>query len=108
MGVIVIVSFKPKDGKNDLLLEAVREHLPVLRKEGLITDREGYAMRSKDGCIIEVFEWKSEEAIEKAHKSEAVLNLWKKFEEACEYIPLTEIKEAKDLFPGFEPLNFLK
>ncbi len=83
----------------------MREHLPVLRKEGLITDREGYTMRSKDGSIIEVFEWKSEEAIDKAHKSEAVLNLWKKFEEACEYIPIENLEEAKKLFPGFEPVN---
>lgn len=65
MGVFVIATFKPKPGKDDLLLEAVREHLPVLRSEGLITDRQGYAMRTDDGCIIEVFEWKSEDAIEK-------------------------------------------
>lgn len=106
MGVFVIVTFKPKPGKEDLLMEAVREHLPVLRNENLITDRKGYAMRSEDGSIIEVFEWKSEEAIEKAHKSEAVLKLWKKFEEACTYIPLSELKESKNVFPGFEPLDF--
>lgn len=106
MGVIVIVCFKPKEGKSELLFEAVREHLPVLRKEGLISDREGYVMKSKDGSIIEVFEWKNEEAIEKAHKSEAVLKLWKKFEEACDYIPMTNLEESKNLFPGFEPVIF--
>ena len=106
MGVIVIATFRPKPGKNELLMEAVREHLPVLRNEGLITDRKGYAMISEDGSIIEVFEWKSEEAIEKAHNSEAVLKLWKKFEEACEYIPLKELKESSSIFPGFEPLDF--
>lgn len=105
MGVIVIATFKPKEGKKELLLEAVREHLPVLKKEGLITDRPGYAMKAKDGSIIEVFEWKSEEAIDRAHKSEAVLKLWKKFEESCEYIPCGNLEEAKSLFPGFEPLN---
>lgn len=106
MGIFVIASFKPKPGKVDLLLEAVREHLPVLRSEGLITEKQGYAMRTEDGSIIEVFEWKSEEAIEKAHKSEAVLKLWKKFEEACTYIPLSELKESNNVFPGFEPLDF--
>ncbi len=106
MGVMVIACFRPKEGKDELLLEVVKEHLPVLRKEGLITDREGYAMKSKDGSIIEVFEWKNEEAIDKAHKSEAVLKLWKKFEEACEYIPVSEIEESKNMFPGFEPLKF--
>ena len=106
MGVIVIACFKPKEGKSELLLEAVKEHLPILRKEGLITDREGIVMRSKDGSIIEVFEWKSEEAINKAHTNASVLKLWEKFEEACEYIPLINIEEAKSLFPGFEPVKF--
>lgn len=105
MGVIVIACFKPKEGKTDLLLEAVKEHLPVLRKEDLITDREGIVMRSGNGSIIEIFEWKSEDAIEKAHSSKSVLKLWEKFEEACEYIPITNIEEAKGLFPGFEPVK---
>lgn len=38
------------------------------------------------------------------HKSEAVLKLWKKFEVASTYIPLSELKEAKSVFPGFDPL----
>lgn len=108
MGVIVIACFKPKEEKSDLLLEAVKEHLPVLRKEGLITEREGIIMRSKDGSIIEVFEWKSEESINMAHSNESVLKLWKKFEESCEYIPVGNIEEAKNMFPGFEPVNFHK
>ncbi len=91
MGVIVIACFKPKEGKESLLLEAVKEHLPILREEGLITDREGIVMRSGDGSILEVFEWKSEEAIDKAHTNESVLKLWKKFEEACEYIPVGKL-----------------
>lgn len=106
MGIIVIAAFRPKQDKNELLMEAVREHLPLLRKEDLITERKGYAMKSEDGSIIEIFEWKSEEAIGRAHKSEAVLKLWKKFEEACEYIPLRELKESDNIFPEFKPLDF--
>ena len=106
MGIIVIACFKPKEGKSELLLEAVKEHLPILRAEGLITDREGFTMRSEDGSIVEVFEWTSQEAIDKAHKSEKVLKLWKKYEEACEYIPFEKLAESKMMFPGFQPVNF--
>lgn len=42
-------------------------------------------MRSADGSILEVFEWKSQEAINNAHTNENVLELWKRFEEVCEY-----------------------
>ena len=106
MGIFVIACYKPKEGKNDLLLEAVREHLPVLRKEGLVTDKPAHIMKSKDGSIVEVFEWKSAKAIEEAHKNKAVLELWKKFEEACEYIPVANVEESKQVFSGFEPVNF--
>lgn len=105
MGVIVIASFKPKAGKEELLFEAIREHLPILRKEGLVTDKDNYIMQSEDGSIIEVFEWKSEEAIEKAHNNKSVLELWKKFEEACEYIPVANIEEAKHVFSNFKPVE---
>lgn len=103
--VFVFACYKPKAGKENLLREAVSEHMPVLRNEGLVTDRQCYVMKSKDGSIIEVFEWKSEEAIEAAHRNPRVLELWKKFEEACDYIPVGEIAEAKHVFSNFEPMN---
>ena len=39
MGIIVITCFKPKEGKDFELLEVIKDHIPVLKKEGLITDR---------------------------------------------------------------------
>ena len=105
MGIAVIACFKPKPGKEELLLEVIKEHLPILRKEGLVTDKDSYAMKSEHGSIIEVFEWKSEEAIENAHKNKSVLELWKKFEEACTYIPIGNIEEAKHIFSNFEPVE---
>jgi len=106
MGVLVITCFKPKEGKDKELLEVVKDHMPVLRKEGLVTGRKCYVMKSKDGFILEVFEWKSPEAIDNAHKNENVLKLWKRFEEVCEYKTLSDIEESKNMFPGFEPVNF--
>src|ERR1700730_5678092 len=102
MGIFVIACYKPKEGKSELLLEAVREHLPVLRKESLVTDKPCHIMKSKDGCIIEVFEWKSVEAVEEAHRNKSVLELWKKFEEASEYIPVANLEEAHHVFSSFK------
>jgi len=36
-------------------------------------------MGARDGTIIEVSEWKSQEAIEAAHKNPNVLAMWNKF-----------------------------
>ena len=78
-GVVVIVAYRPKPGKENELIDLVRSRVPTLRKEGLVSDRVPAIMRSRDGTIIEVSEWKSQEAIDAAHKNPNVLAIWNKF-----------------------------
>jgi len=78
-GVCVIVAYRPKPGKENELLELVRNRVPTLRKEGLVTDRKPVIMRARDGTVIEVSEWKSREAIDAAHRNPNVLAMWEKF-----------------------------
>jgi len=96
MGRIVIVGYKPKPGKNEALKALMLTHVPRLKKEGLVTDRES---------IIEVFEWISDEAIQNAHKNPAVLQMWGEYAEVCDYVPVGSLPEAGNLFSGFEPVN---
>jgi quinol monooxygenase YgiN len=105
MSVLVIVAYRPRPGKEALLLQLTKEHVPILREQGLATDRPAYAMRAADGTILEVFEWKSKAAIETAHTNPAVLKMWEKYAEACEYVPLAAVKESSDMFAGFEPID---
>ncbi len=104
-GVCVIVAYRPKPGKEAELLTLVRTRVPTLRKEGLATDRRPTLMRSRDGTIIEVSEWKSRAAIEAAHQNPNVLALWDKLFALCDCIPLQDLSEAKEMFAGFEPLD---
>ena len=103
-GVIVIVAYRPKSGKEKETLELVRHRVPTLRKEGLVTDCVPTIMRARDGTIIEVSEWKSHEAIDAAHKNPNVLAMWNKFFAICDCIPLKTLAEAEEMFAGFEPL----
>jgi hypothetical protein len=103
--VIVIVAYRPRPGKEALLLELTKQHVPILRGQGLATDRPVQAMRSADGTIIEVFEWKSHAAIDAAHTNPVVLKMWERYAEASDYSPLINIKECSDLFAGFEPID---
>jgi len=105
MGRIVIVAYKPKEGKAEQLKELTKTHVPRLKKEGLVTDREPVAMETADGTIVEVFEWLSDEAIEQAHKNLAVIQMWGEYAEVCDYVPLNTLNEAKMQFAGFSPLN---
>jgi hypothetical protein len=54
---LLIVAYKPKPGKEEELLQLTREHVPLLRKEGLATDRPVIAAQAKDGTVVEAFEW---------------------------------------------------
>ena len=104
-GVIVIVAYRPKAGKEKELLELVRNRVPTLRKENLATDRVPMMMRARDGTIIEVSEWKSQQAIDAAHKNPNVLAMWNKFFAVCDCVPLNTLAEAKEMFSGFEPIS---
>jgi len=72
-GVIVLVAYRPKPGKEKELLDVVRSRVPTLRMEGLVTDRAPIMMRARDGTIIEVSEWKLRVAIDAAHKNPTYL-----------------------------------
>src|SRR4051794_36502726 len=104
-GVVVIVAYRPKPGKEAELLELVRSRVPTLAKEGLVTNRKPTIVRAKDGTIIEVSEWKSHQAIEAAHKNKNVWALWNRFIELCDCVPLNTVAETAEMFAGFEPLD---
>lgn len=103
-GIVVIVAYRPKAGREEELLEIVRSRVPTLRREGLVTDRAPVLMCAKDGTIIEVSEWKSSEAIEEAHQNPRVLAMWDTFFAVCDCVPLKEVPEAETMFAGFQPL----
>ena len=103
-GVVCIVAYRPKPGRESEILELVRNRVPTLRKEGLVTDRTPTMMRATDGTIIEVSEWKSREAIDAAHRNPNVLAMWEKFFALCDCVPLKTLAEAEEMFAGFEPV----
>jgi hypothetical protein len=102
---IVIVAYRPKKGKEDILFAEVRDHVHLLRSEGLATDRHPIVMCAKDGTILEVFEWASPAAIEEAHSNPRVQAMWGRFAACCDYVPLNSLAEASDMFAEFEPLD---
>ena len=87
-------------------LEAlIKDHLGILREENLVTNRPPIVLKSKEGDWIEIFEWRSAAAIQKAHTNTKVQDLWKRFEEVCDYIPVGKVAESDQLFSEFEPMD---
>jgi hypothetical protein len=104
MKSISVACYRPKPGCDAALLELVRDHLPPLRGQGLVTNRASIMMRASDGTIIEIFEWVSQEAITAAHSNSVVLELWKRFEAVCSYVTPCNIAEFQTTFAHFEPI----
>lgn len=102
---MVIVAYRPKACNDDVLLSELRDHVHLLRSEGLATDRPPTVMRAKDGTLVEMFEWASPAAIEEAHRNPRVQAMWARFAACCDYVPLTALAEAGDMFAEFEPVH---
>jgi hypothetical protein len=100
---VVVVAYRPKPGREDDLLQLTREHVPLLRAEGLVTDRPFIACQAKDGTVVEIFEW-VEGGVQRAHSSPVVQKLWERYAEVCDYVPLNQLPEAADMFAAFTPL----
>jgi quinol monooxygenase YgiN len=103
-GRIVIAVYKPRPGKEAELAALVRAHIPELRAAGLVTDREPIAASAADGTIVEVFEWRSEEAIAAAHGHPVVQAMWQKFEACCWYETPANVPDLQRMFVSLEPL----
>ena len=103
--VIVIAVYRPREGKTAELEGLMREHIPILLSQGLVTDRKSIAMRAKDGTILEVFEWKSQKAIESAHTNPVIMDMWNRYSEACTYQKVVDVAESSDPWAGFEPFD---
>ena len=98
----VVVAYRPNAGRTEEFLTCLRDHLPVLRAEGLATDLPPVVLRAASGAFVEVFEWRSDAAVERAHDNPAVQALWARFAACCEYVPLASLPEAQQLFSPFE------
>jgi len=105
MGRVVIAVYQPLPGKREQLKTLMKTHLTILREQQLVTDRESIIMESQDGTIVEVFEWRSAEAMTDAHTNPAVLAMWEEYGQVCQYIPISQVPEATSLFSEFTPLN---
>lgn len=101
---LVIVAYKPKPGKQTDLLELTGEHVPLLQAEGLATHHPVTVCQSRDGTIVEVFEWAPGGA-ERAHAIPTVLALWSRYAAACAFVPLAALPEAATMFASFTPIE---
>lgn len=102
----VIAAYRPKPGKGSELRKLIRQHRRTLDAASLITARPTLLLRARsDGTVLEIFEWKSAKAADKAHQNATVRKLWTKFAKIADFVPLSSIAEADKVFSHFEALR---
>lgn len=102
---IVIAMYRPAEGRSSELEALIAEHLPTLRRLGLVTDRPPVLCRASDGCYLEIFEWRSGAAAREAHEHPEVSRIWEAMEAVAEFPALGSLPEAQRRFPHFRPVS---
>lgn len=99
---IAFAMYQPAKGKSEELKQILKEHIPTLKRLGLITDSPAYMLESENGTVIEVFEWTGDEAKDIAHKHPAVRAIWGKMMDICTFPKMHDLPEANHSFPNFK------
>lgn len=101
---MVIALYRPHDGKADEVEKLLADHVPTLRQEGLATERPVTLLKAGDGTYLEIFEWVSDEAKDRAHQNAQVQSLWRRLEAVADFVTLGQLSEAHSHFPHFSPI----
>jgi len=69
--------YRARERCEERLVDLLRRHYPTLNSLGLVTRRGAILLRSpEEPVFIEIFEWKSQDAIRIAHEAREVQALW--------------------------------
>jgi hypothetical protein len=101
--IIVLCAYRPHQGKEAELQKLIKDHVPLLRQQGLASSRPVTLLRSmEDATYVEIFEWASRNASTMAHDIPEVLELWTRMEAVADFVPLERLNEAAHPFAHFE------
>lgn len=79
--------------------------MPTLRRLGLATEYPRTLIASPTGDTIEIFEWVSEEASQRAGEHGEVKRLWDAIERLADSVPLGALPETQKPFAHFVRLK---
>lgn len=91
----VIVTYIVKKGKEKAFEKILRRHWKQLSKENLATSQAPFLLRDPENPSVykEIFEWKNQNAMRKAHMFPSIKKIWDQ---------MTELTEEG----GIEPAQF--
>ena len=102
---IVMAVYRPHPGHEEDMAALIDKHVPLLRAEGLATDRPTVVVRAEDGTLIEIFEWDTSDSPIAAHEIPSIQAIWGAMEEIADFVTLADVPESADRFASFTPVQ---
>jgi hypothetical protein len=107
-GVVLAVYSVSKRNRKKLLALLPKKWRYFL-KAGYVTRRAPLLLQSRKNpeLFIDIFEWKGDAAVAKAHKDPKVLAIWDEMDKLCKKlgVGLEKLPEARSTFPHFDPID---
>lgn len=93
----VLVTYRPKKGKEARFFTLLKRHWPTLQRAGLVTATRPRIWRARDkrtrrAYFVELFEWRDAKASGAAHRTPEVLAVWGPMEPLLETMELAAVK----------------
>lgn len=101
---IALILYSPRKDREQELIEMLQQNIPVMRKLGLVTDREQILASTKDGSIIQLFEWKNDDSQEQAMAHPVCQEMWLKVGNISEFQKPTAVAEFNEVFSMFKTI----
>ena len=105
MGILVICSYRIKPGHAAEANRLLGEHVPALRRHGLIIDRPPIRCRGANNRVVEIFEWVSAVKSRAAPTIPEIGALWQALANVADFVPLASLDEAQKPFAHFTPAD---
>jgi hypothetical protein len=98
--VTMLVTYRPKPGKEKELQALVEKHWPTLDRVGLVTKEPAKIWRAIDKgsgapYFVEWFQWKDGEASDTAHQTPEVMAVWEPMGPILEALILAQIEPIR-------------
>ncbi len=107
--IVVLAVYRVAEKVQAEFFQVVKDKREYFLKAGLMTARVPIFLRSSGNpeFLIDIFEWASAEAIERAHSDPVVQRMWARMAELWidGGLHLSQLPESDESFAGFEPVE---
>jgi hypothetical protein len=110
--IVVLAVYRVAERAQPDFFRVIKDKREYFAKTGYTTSRPAILLQSTQNreFLIDIFEWASEQAIERAHSDPIVLRYWSEMENLWidGGLRLSQLPESEEAFAGFAPIEICR